>query len=141
MSKIALIVAFAVNQKGNNTTKNTEVSSTFSEYNDYIENKLINVIGNLDGVGKVNVAVTFSDFGEKIYVYETKTQVNGNVSTTTSSIVTVGGSPLVETENLPTVLGVVVVAEGADIPVVRIKIVQAVVTLLGIDSNLVEVFC
>ena len=42
--------------------------------------------------------------------------------------------------NDESVIGVVVVAEGASDPIVRFKIVEVVVTLLGIDSSSVQVF-
>ena len=38
------------------------------------------------------------------------------------------------------VIGVVVVAEGANDPIVRFKIVEVVVTLLDVDSSSVQVF-
>lgn len=38
------------------------------------------------------------------------------------------------------VIGVVVVAEGANDPVIRFKIVEVVVTLLDVDNNSVSVF-
>ena len=138
---VILSICLLINQKGSNVTKNDNLSSAISEYNLQLENKLISVISSLDGVGDVTVAITFSDFGEKLYAYETKTQESVSGSVTTSSIVTVGGEPLVTMEKLPTIFGVVVVAKGAKDPLVKVKVVQAVVTLLGVDSNLVEVFC
>ena len=40
----------------------------------------------------------------------------------------------------PEILGVVVVAEGADSPLVKLKIIQAVQTLLGVETNNIQVF-
>ena len=42
--------------------------------------------------------------------------------------------------NQEDVIGVVVVAEGADDPILRFKIVEVVVTLLDVDSTNVQVF-
>lgn len=142
---IALVVTLSIclllNKKDDNVTKIDKISSAISEYNLQLENKLSSVISSLEGVGNVTVAITFSDFGEKIYAYETKTQENVSGSVTVSNVVTVGGEPLITMEKLPTIFGVVVVAEGAGNPVVKMKIVQSVVALLGVSSNLVEVFC
>lgn len=41
---------------------------------------------------------------------------------------------------MPDVNGVVVVAEGAQNAVIKLKIVRAVTTLLGIDDSQIEVF-
>lgn len=138
---VILAICLFVNQKSGTSTKNDNLSSAISEYNLQLENKLSSVISSIEGVGEVTVAITFSDLGEKIYAYETKTQDNATGSVTESNIVTVGGKPLVTMEKVPTIFGVVVVAQGASNPVVKMKIVQSVVTLLGVSSNLVEVFC
>ena len=138
---IVLAICLLIAQNEVKSTKNDNLSSAISEYNLQLENKLISVISSIDGVGSVTVAVTFSDFGEKVYAYETKTQDTASGSVTTTSLVSVGGQPLVTMEKLPTIFGVVVVAQGASDPLVRMKIEQTVVTLLGVSSNLVEVFC
>ena len=44
------------------------------------------------------------------------------------------------TSNEENVIGVVVVAEGANDPIVKFKIVEVVVTLLDVDSSNVQVF-
>ena len=141
MLVVVLVGCLLINQNRDNATKSANLSSAISEYNLQLENKLISVISSLEGVGNVTVAITFSDFGEKVYVYETKTQQTSSGTITTNSLVTVGGEPLVSVEKLPTIYGVVVVAEGAGDALLRMKIVQTVVTLLGVNSNLVEVFC
>lgn len=136
-----LAVSLLINQKSSNATKFDKQSSAISEYNLQLENKLSSVISSLEGVGSVTVAITFADFGQKEYAYESKTQENSSGKVTEQTIVTVSGEPLVTKESLPTIFGVVVVAEGASDPLVKMKIVQSVVTLLGVSSNLVEVFC
>ena len=55
-------------------------------------------------------------------------------------LVSVRGEPLVTKTLPPTILGVVVVAEGADNPVVRLKIMEVVVTLLNVQQKDVQVF-
>ena len=49
----------------------TENSST-GEYVSYLEDKLENVISNIEGVGKVNVAITISSGFVYEYAYEDK---------------------------------------------------------------------
>ncbi len=57
-----------------------------------------------------------------------------------SSIDGVGEVKTMITKNDNDVVGVIVIAEGADNPLVRIKLVEAVSVALGIDPKLVSVF-
>ena len=123
-----------------NSVKSAQNAQTFSEYNDDMEHKLCSVISAINGVGQVSVAISYGSGIEKIYAYETKTQTTGNVKTENSSVITVGGQALVVKELAPSVSGVVVVAEGANDVAIRLKIVEAVTTLLNIDGNKVQVF-
>ncbi len=107
---------------------------------DSVEDKLREVIGNIDGVGKVSVAITYSESASKEYAYETKTVSNGNIVTKTTEIVSSKGSPVIISELMPKIKGVVVVADGGDSAIVKLKIIKAVITLLDIDSSQIEVF-
>ena len=74
------------------------------------------------------------------YAYETKSQTIGETTTTTTTLVTVKGEPLVTKTYTPQVYGVVIVAEGAADPAVKVKIINAVVTLLDVGAENVRVF-
>ena len=75
---------------------------------------------------------------------KTTTTSTGSVTTTTTEpiIVKVNGeeSPLVLKETLPEIKGVIVVSSGASDVKIKLDIITAVTTVLGIDSNKVEVF-
>ena len=135
---LAVIVIVAVFV--GNGSKNTSQTSNYDSYISQMEHKICSVVENISGCGKATVAISYSSNEEKVYAYETQTTTSNGVTTTTKSIVSVKGEPLVTETLPPKILGVVVVAEGADNPVVRYKIVEVVVTLLAVDANNVQVF-
>lgn len=149
---VAVIMFLGINKE----TKNVETSSnsnnsnylTTLEYCAELENKLKAVLSNIDGAGQVSVMVSVDGSPELVYATEddrTETSnSSGNTSSSNSStpiIVQVGGSStaLILTENLPKVKGVVVVSSGAGDIAVRLNILNAVSTLLGISVDQVSV--
>ena len=52
----------------------------------------------------------------------------------------VSGKPVVLREKMPEVQGVVIVADGADMPSVRLEITKAVQALLKVPNGNIEVF-
>ncbi len=135
-----IIVILFISGLNGGEKKSSEIPSTFYEYNLQLENKLSNVISSIKGCGNAAVAITYESGTEKVYAYETQIQTSGGVTTEKQEIITVQGQPLVIKELSPNILGVVVVASGADNPVVRMQINEVVVTLLGIDGSKVQVF-
>ena len=132
---VVLVMFSPISQQ--KTLQNDTASQSYIEQ---MENKLITVLGNIEGCGKVSVAISYSTDGKKVYAYESTTKQEGNVILETSTLITVKGEPLLIETLTPQILGVVVVADGASDPLVRYKIRQAVVTLLDIDSCCVQVF-
>ncbi|MCM1043836.1 MAG: hypothetical protein NC350_06525 [Corallococcus sp.] len=122
------------------STSSDNTTYSFYEYMSSLENKLINVISAVDGVNCVSVAISYVSGVEKVYAFETKKQVSGGVTTETETIVTVGGEPLIVKEVAPLIQGVVVVADGAKNPIIKMRINEIVVTLLNINSSQVQVF-
>lgn len=124
------IVVLAIALIGNVSPKTAEENTSSESYIAEMEHKIVSVIQKIDGVGKVVVAITHDATNESVYAYESET----------NNIVSVKGEPLVVKTLPPKILGVVVVAEGADNPIVRMKINEAVVTLLDVDETRVQVF-
>ena len=134
---VLLLTVFVVPQISQKTFQNDSASQSYIAE---MENKLITVLGNIEGCGKVNVAISYATDGKRVYAYESTTKQDGDVIVQTSSLITIKGEPLLIETLTPQILGVVVVAEGATDPLVRYKIKQAVVTLLDIESYCVQVF-
>ena len=119
-----------------------KIKETVSDesYISQMEHKICSVVESIEGCGKATVAISYSSNEEHVYAYETVTTTSNGVTKQTSSIVTVKGEPLVTKTLPPTILGVVVVAKGADNPVIRLKIIEVVVTLLDVQQKDVQVF-
>lgn len=122
------------------------------KYVSYLEEKLEEVLREMDGVGKVKVMITLSDYGEAIVEKDTVDMTN-TVDETDSS----GGSrnsyehevqaetvrvesdsgsyPYVGKEILPTIEGVVVVAEGGGNAMVVSQISKAAMALFPIEAH------
>ena len=119
------------------STKNSAKSTTLDSYISQMEHKIVSVVENIEGCGKVAVAISHDAYEEKVYAYEKDKNPDG---TETSTVVLVKGEPLVIKTLPPNILGVVIVAEGADNPIIKMKIKEVVVTLLDVDVSKVQVF-
>lgn len=122
------------------------------KYVSYLEEKLEDVLREMEGVGKVKVMITLSDSGETIVEKDTvditntvdETDSNGgsrnsNERELQSETVRVeSGSnsyPYVGKEILPTIEGVVVVAEGGGNAMVVSQISKAAMALFPIEAH------
>lgn len=140
---------------GENFSANTD-SSAEEEYVTYLENKLENVLAKMEGVGTVEVMITVSDAGESVIEKDKE-----STATTTTESDSAGGSrtvseqntkeqtiyiengeetyPYVQKEKLPTVEGVVIVAEGGGNSVVISNISESVEALLPVEAHRIKV--
>ncbi len=132
----------------NQTATNTELCLT-----DEVEQKLCKVLSQINGAGKVEVMITYTGSAEKVIANTTSTHTNtsnsgGSISTSTS---TVTQTPIIITSNgasglyvtkqlMPEIVGVIVVAEGANNARVRLELMRAVQTILDINANNIEIF-
>ncbi len=141
---LAVIVALAYfafivpkKQSKTDTTKNDNVSATFSssnEYIEYLENKLENVITRVKGVGDTDVIITLEKGFEYVYVTEDETRTTSNgIDITTSSVVMVDGKPVIKEEIYPVVKGIVVIATGVNDVGVKMNIISIIQTVIDID--------
>ena len=154
---IILLIIFGGNfnifssSKTTNTGQTTQVKSTYFSTNDYLketEAKLKTILQSIDGAGKVDVMICAKTAGEIVYAKNTeeKTTSSGSQKTTTTTnnivMVTKDGlsQPLILMEILPTISGVVVVADGARNVDVKLNIISAVETVLGLPSTAINVF-
>ena len=105
-----------------------------------LEKRLEALLSDMAGVGRVRVMLTFEQTGEQVLALEGRSGSGSEESR--PATVSEGGkqSPIVLTEHLPRVRGVVVLAEGAGNIAVRLNIIAAVGTVLGVDEKSVEVF-
>lgn len=109
-----------------------------------IEARLEEALSMMAGVGRTKVMLELDSTAQQVVAMD-DSSTSGTSGTSTQqrpATVSSGGkeSPIVLTELLPKVRGVIVIAEGAGNISVRLNIIRAVSTVLGIDENCVEVF-
>ncbi len=109
------------------------------DYATTIENKLVNLLSNVDGVGKVKVMVTVDGSASEVVLKEIEEKVENGIKTRTESVVLVGGKPYVLSTENPKINGVCVVCEGADVLGVQVKIIEILTTSLKLDANCVRI--
>jgi stage III sporulation protein AG len=112
----------------------------FSEYVMQEQGRVAAILSKIKGAGRVDVMITYASGIEYEYAYETKTQTIAGVTTTTTELVYSQGRPIVINEKAPKIKGVVVVAQGAGSPAVRMEILKAVQTLLNVGQGQIEIF-
>lgn len=136
--------SFSVSQK----TDNNDRFTSYSSYTKDLETRLSNVLSKIDGAGKVSVMITLDGSPELIIAYNTE-ESNEIFDTDDNSIIkkepiiiTQNGSstPLILSEKLPNVKGVIIVAEGANDVAVKLNLLSATTKLLNITVNSIEIF-
>jgi len=149
---VVAVIMFNFSESSINSKKveNAESANftTSLEYINKIENKLNEVISNIKGAGSINVMISVNSSPELSVLESVEEKVvntqSGTTTTTTSNpiIIDVEGKdgPLILKETLPSINGVIVVSSGASDIKVKLDIISAVSTALGINSNKVEVF-
>ena len=134
------------------STESSSISYTSSlEYCSILEDKLTKVLGSVKGAGSVHVMVTLESGPELKIATQIDERTNTNTSSSGSTTsVTVVEEPIVVKQNgeekplvlmeiLPVVKGVVVVAEGAKDSAVKLNLLEAVQSLLGLDGESIQI--
>ena len=151
---IILLILFGnglnISTSSNISSSQTAVSSSCyistADYLNTLENKLSHVLSNIDGAGNVDVMLSVKCSGEIIYAKDIKTTTdkNSNETITSESIVFVTkngkSEPLILSEKLPQINGVIIVADGAKDINVKLNLLLATQTLLGLESNQINIF-
>ena len=121
-----------------------------------LEVRLEGILGTIRGAGKVRVLVTYATAGERVTATvstldESVSETSGGTTATRSeqsremrqpaTVSTEGGqSPIILVEREPEIRGVIVVAEGAADPTVRLSLQRAVQAVTGVPLSCIEVF-
>ncbi len=106
---------------------------------DSLESKLENLISNIDGVGKSVVSISLDGTTEEIILKNTESVTQNGSTVTTETAVLVNGKPYVLKELSPKILGVVIVCEGGDDLSVKLKITEAITTILEVSSDNIRI--
>lgn len=116
-------------------------SVTTKEYTTQLENNLTELLGYIDGAGKVQVVVTLESSTQKVYALDQKKQSSTGNQETEHIILNQqnGQDALVEMIWEPEIRGVAVVCEGADSIAVCSQITEAVSVLTGVSTNRISI--
>lgn len=149
-----MLIVYAGWQKSDRVASK-EGSETVSAYAE-TEKRLATVLSKIEGAGKVECMITYDGTSELITA-KTSTQntvtrednSGGSALKTVTSdesstpvMVTVNGEqvPVVLKEINPQIVGVIIVAEGANDVGVRLRLQKAAATVLNIDANKIQIF-
>ena len=114
-----------------------------SENCEKTEQKLAEILSNVKGVGEVRVMIEYSEGKESIIAENRKSENNSQSENTQnkneSEIAFSNNNPVVLKEIYPKVKGVIVVAQGGDNVEIKNQIISAVMSLLDLDANKIEV--
>lgn len=109
-----------------------------------LEQRLEEIVGQIDGVGRCSVMVTLKESACSVYATEDSQRREGaqqdGSSESESRLVLIKGAqgeqqPVVEKTVQPQINGVIVVCQGADSVSVRQQVTEAVTTVLGLRST------
>lgn len=157
-SDISTVSSKNVNNNENKTQKEVEPQNKNSEdYEKTTEDKLKETLEKIQGVGKVEVMINFESGEEQVPAVNVNDTTNttqekdneGGVRSSTQKnngstvVITNNGNksePLIVKKYSPKVLGVCIVAEGAENKVTELRITQAVIDLFGISEDKVNVY-
>lgn len=144
-------VSASAKKEDKQTTQESSVAQT--SMTESVESSLEKTLSKINGVGKVEVMITYVGSTEKRVASSTSTHTsstsgsgsstNTSTTSTVSPVLVSGGdgtTPFVLEESLPEIVGVIVVAEGADSAKVRLDLMRAVQAALNINSGNIEIF-
>ena len=140
-----------------NTVEAEKKELVAKSYEDKVKDELTEILGNIDGAGKVLVMINFDSGGESFPAFNTNnstrvTEENDgdggkritNESNNSTNIVntTDGGinKPFITKEIKPKINGVIVISEGAADSEIKYKLYEAVKTVFNLEQCSVNVY-
>lgn len=134
---LLVVIAMPTEKKEKNTGQPVEMEQHSADsYEKMTEKRLEQILGKVEGVGKVKVMVTFKTTSEKIVEKDREENAETTIYNSTS-----GGeqTPYVSKEIHPQIEGVVVIAEGGANAVIVKNITEAVQALFDVDTHKIKV--
>ena len=137
----------------NDTTKKLAMEETSSNKEESLEIKLEKILSNINGVGKVNVLLTYHETEEMIPVYNqtdkksTTNEVDSEGGTRTieeidssKEVVYQNNAVITQKTISPKIEGAIITATGANNSIVKSNIIQAVEAATGLATHKIQVF-
>lgn len=106
-----------------------------------MEQRLADLLGQIQGAGKVSCMVTFRDNGVREYLTDHTVESSGTERTQTVVLDRdqEGQETVLVTASEPKLEGVAVVCDGGEDPTVRLEIVRTITALTGLGSDHISV--
>jgi len=120
-----------------------DISTNTSEYKSELENELVQILSNIQGVGEVKVMLTIEGSTEYVFAEEENSKYEESADKKSQDyqnkyvIIDNGGTKeaLVKKVLKPKINGVIIVCEGGNSPIICEKIYKAVSAVLAISTN------
>ena len=143
--------------KENSTDVSNDKAMTSDDYEEKQKVDLINILKKMNGVGDVDVMITFENGEEKVPAYDKTEQkstteendtqggkrVNNQNNDNSKVVMTQNdgkNEPFILTTYKPKIVGIVIVAEGAENSKTKYEIEQAVAKLYNLSLDKVNVY-
>lgn len=136
---ICLLIALVFIFKDVFFQNKNEIDDSVNSYVSNLETRLSQTLSKVDGAGKVSVVITVESGMETVLATKITVTENSYGKETVETPITVNGKTVVVKEMYPKIIGVLIVAEGANKISVMTKIQQAAVSLLDININQIEI--
>lgn len=114
-----------------------------TKINENLERRLSDILSKIGGVGDVHVMITYKSSASKATAKDKTLEQSENENKLSEENIIIGGSggaPFIIREDMPKILGVVVVAEGAENTSTKKQILDAVKALTGVSAACIGVF-
>lgn len=143
---IGIVLVFFSEMLPSDTSKKASESTdkqSYSQYTAELEDRLVGVISQIEGVGECKVMITLENSAESVYARnfeekrddDSKNQKNEYVFYKSSG----EEAPVLIKEYLPKVQGVTVVCSGGNDIEIQERIIKTVTSLFNISTNRVSV--
>jgi len=132
---IVLLFVFFSNQK----TDNSENLDAVTMYVERTEKELSSILSKVEGAGEVSVLISVESGMETVLAKKTTVKENNGVIESEETPLVVNGKTVTIKENYPKIIGVLIVAEGANSLDVKLKLQSATLSFLNISINQIEI--
>ena len=121
--------------KSTDTTTPATRQEEIAQYQNYLEERVVEICGSVNGVGKVSAIVTLSGGFESVYATELKGEDEDYVILGSGST----ASGLLLQERVPQIVGIGVVCDGADSLAVRNELISLLSASFQVPSHRIYV--
>lgn len=130
-----LVIVYACQNKQGKISIENDVNA----YVTNIENRLSDTLSKVKGAGKVSVVITVNSGKETVLAVKKNTIETSNGVETEETPILVNGDTVIIKEKYPDIVGVLIVAEGADKISVKRNIQEATMSLLDVELDQIEI--